>query len=41
MAGQRMRRRYRELLRAEVNHPVETESEIEDELRYLLELVSE
>ena len=40
MAVQRMRRRYREILCAEVGHTVGTESEIEDELRYLLELVS-
>lgn len=41
MAVQRMRQRYRELLRAEVRQTVETERETDGELRYLLELLSQ
>lgn len=41
MAVQRMRHRYRELLRAEVRRTVETERETDEELRYLLELLSQ
>jgi RNA polymerase sigma factor (sigma-70 family) len=36
----RLRRRYRDLVREEIAHTVATVSEVDDELRYLLNLVS-
>lgn len=41
MTVQRLRRRYREVLREEVSQTVESDREVQDELRYLMELVSE
>ncbi len=41
MTVQRMRRRFRELLREEVRQTVASDAEISDELRFLLELVGE
>lgn len=40
MEVQRMRKRFGELLRAEIAHTVADESEIEEEIRYLIEVVS-
>ena len=40
MAVMRLRRRYRELVRAEVANTVATPAEIDDEIRYLIELLS-
>jgi len=36
----RLRQRYRELLREEVAHTVERPEEIDEEMRYLFEVVS-
>ena len=36
----RLRQRYRELLREEIAHTVTSPDEVEDELRYLFEVVS-
>jgi hypothetical protein len=40
VAAHRMRERYRELLRAEVARTVGTAEEAEDELRYLISVLS-
>ena len=40
MEVQRLRRRFGELLKEEIAHTVANESEIEDEIRYLIEAVS-
>ncbi len=37
----RLKRRYRDLLRQEIAHTVATENEVDDELRYLLAVLSE
>lgn len=41
MAVHRLRRRYGELLREEIAHTVKGTEEVEDELRYLLQVLSE
>jgi len=41
VAVHRLRQRYGELLRAEIRRTVESESEVEEELRYLLKVLSE
>ena len=38
-AVERLRRRYRELVREEIRHTVATESEVEEELRHLRSLL--
>jgi RNA polymerase sigma-70 factor (ECF subfamily) len=40
VAVHRLRRRYRELLRAEVAHTVERPEEVDEELRYLIKVIS-
>jgi RNA polymerase sigma-70 factor (ECF subfamily) len=40
VAVHRSRRRYRELLRQEIAHTVANETEVDDELRYLVQIVS-
>lgn len=40
VAVMRLRRRYRELVRAEVAHTVATPAEIDDEMRYLVDVLS-
>ncbi|WP_254514027.1 RNA polymerase sigma factor [Anatilimnocola floriformis] len=39
-AGSRLRKRYRELLREEVSHTVATESEVDDEIRNLFQVLA-
>ena len=41
VAIHRLRRRYRELLREEISHTVSSESEIDEEIRYLRSCVGE
>lgn len=40
VAAHRLRQRFREVLRAEIAHTVTTESDIDDELRHLFDVVS-
>jgi RNA polymerase sigma-70 factor (ECF subfamily) len=40
VAAHRMRRRFRELLRAEIVETVATEDQVDDEIRYLMRVVS-
>ena len=40
VAVHRLRQRYRELVREEIAHTVASPSEVEDEMRYLIGLVS-
>jgi RNA polymerase sigma-70 factor (ECF subfamily) len=40
VAVHRLRQRYRELLRAEVAHTVERPEEVDEELRYLIAVIS-
>jgi RNA polymerase sigma-70 factor (ECF subfamily) len=39
LAVHRMRRRYRELVRGEIAHTVSNPAELEEEMRYLLEVI--
>ena len=39
MAVHRMRRRFGELLREEIAHPVASAAEVEDEIRYLFSVI--
>ena len=41
MAVMRLRRRYRTMVRAEVANTVSTPAEVDDEMRYLVELLTE
>ncbi len=40
VAIQRLRRRFRDLVKAEIAQTVTTEEEVREELRYLIEVVS-